>query len=162
MDPALEPPPDAVVHPEVPLPKAELQQLQQVPAATITQQPQPLQRSSPVQQVQQYQQVPQYPQQYAAPNVGSGMTLVMLAAGAMFIMTWRKSKNMRLPLGAALVFGVLIAGSAVGLMVKQTSGVAGNQVEQMVNGIGTGIGGGGGGGNFQQPQPQQQAPAQTP
>lgn len=86
----------------------------------------------------QLQPVPQqYPQQVPVAG-GSGETLILILAAAIMFTAWRKSKAMRWPIAAALVAGVLLAGSVIGPMIKQTSGSAGTQMENMVNGFGTG------------------------
>lgn len=80
------------------------------------------------------QQPQQYPQQ--APIGGtSGETLILILCVALVFTAWRKTKSIRLPLAAAIIAGVLLAGSVVGPMIKQTSGSAGTQMENMVNGV---------------------------
>lgn len=80
------------------------------------------------------QQPQQYPQQ--APIGGtSGETLILILCIALVFTAWKKTKSIRLPLAAAIIAGVLLAGSVVGPMIKQTSGSAGTQMENMVNGV---------------------------
>lgn len=77
------------------------------------------------------QQVPQQ----APISTGSGETLILILCVAIAITAWRKSKAVRWPIAASLIAGVLLAGSIVGPMIKQTSGQAGTQMENMVNGV---------------------------
>lgn len=95
---------------------------------------------------QQYQQ-PQVPQQL--PGISSGSTLVLILCGALVFTTCKKNKAMRWPIFAAIVVGVLVSGSVIGSTVKQTSGTAGTQMEQMVNGFNTGTGTGTGNTSYQ-------------
>lgn len=105
-----------------------------IPISAVTGHPM---AAEPVQQ----QQVPQQ----APISTASGETLVLILCVAIAITAWRKSKAVRWPIAASLIAGVLLAGSIVGPMIKQTSGQAGTQMENMVNGVqngGTGTTGG--------------------
>lgn len=88
----------------------------------------------------QQQQVPQQ----APISTASGETLILILCVAIVFAAWRKSKAVRWPLVAGIVAGVLLAGSVVGPMIKQTSGQAGTQMENMVNGVQNGGTTGGG------------------
>lgn len=79
----------------------------------------------------QQQQVPQQ----APVSTASGETLVLILCIAIAVTAWRKSKSVRWPIAASLIAGVLLAGSIVGPMIKQTSGQAGTQMENMVSGV---------------------------
>lgn len=117
-----------------------------VPAAVIpaTQDGQPPGILAAVPATDVRQQPQQVPQQIPSGSV-SGETLVLLLAAGFCIAAWRRSKTMRLPIVAALIVGVLMAGSMFGLMVKQTAGTSGTQMENMVNGVKSGNGTGGAG-----------------
>lgn len=89
------------------------------------------------------QQPQQVPQQSPTLSTASGETLVLILCSLVVVSAWRKGRAHKWPLLAAIVVGTLLAGSVVGPMIKQTSGSAGTQMENMVSGVQNGGTGGG-------------------
>ncbi|MCP2339142.1 hypothetical protein [Actinomadura rupiterrae] len=99
----------------------------------------------------------QQPQQYPTaqfPAQDSGRTLILIIAVFAVVMAWKRHKTTRVPIVAALIVGLILAGSVFGPTALQTISNTGGQVQNAVNGIqgpgysnnpNTGNGNGGGG-----------------